>query len=59
MAFWFYLKDEDDASFLFDSIDSWRDENLENYIIGIKDFKQQIEIKLDHPPQFDDDFEII
>lgn len=60
MAFWFYLKDENDASYLFDILEDWKSKNPDSYIISTSDCKQEFEIDLDlDTPQFENDFEII
>ena len=59
LAFWFYLKDKTEASIFYDTIEEWKLENPDNYIIGINDVRKEMDIDLDAPAQFEDDFEII
>ena len=58
MAFWFYLKDQEDAEFLYDTLEKWKQDYLDEYLIGVNDKRKLVEIN-DDEGEFDDDFELV
>ena len=59
MAFWFYLKDTEDAEHLYSSIESWKADKPEEYLIGLEDIKKDVQFDTEKEAEFDEDFEII
>ena len=57
MAFCFYLKDSVDWEAFINSIEEWKTEFPDDYLIGIRDKRE--EINFDLVGEIDDDFEII
>lgn len=58
MAFWFYLKDQEDAQYFYDSVEQWKEESPEDYLICIQDQKKELHVEPEEA-QFEDDFELI
>lgn len=59
LALWFYLKDENNAEYFYKTIEKWKSESPEDYLIGLQDTKQDIKFDDDKEAEFDDEFEII
>ena len=57
MAFWFYIKDSSEWETFINSIENWKEEYPEDYLIGIREKRE--EINYDLVGEIDDDFEII
>lgn len=59
MAFWFYMKDSEDAEFFYESIEKWKSEYADDYLIGLEDTKKEVEFDATKAAEFDEEFEII
>ena len=59
MAFCFYLKNTEDAQFFYETIELWKEETPEDYIICTQDTKKEITIDHNKQAEFEEDFELI
>ena len=59
MAFCFYLKDSEDASEFYTTIESWKSSEKEEYLISILDQKKELKYDADKEVEYHEDFELL
>lgn len=59
MAFCFYLKDQEDADYFYETIEKWKSDQAESYLIGWDEEKTTHVEETEKEAEFDGEFEII